>query len=553
MKIIEYLIDKKINIHSVPGSHNLPIYEIGERNSDLSLLSWRTEYGAFNGALGSAKSLGRPEIIVTIAGPGITSLTTIIGQAYSESVPLICIGVNNYKKDMDIEKGLIHEIADSRKLFDSITAMSVRAEDKEQLVDMIYYSVENSKKIAKPIYIEVPSEIFSQAFEENTEIIKKEKVIGYYEENDESKIEKIVTECAEKLNKAYLPIIHVGWGGQISDISEELMEICNICGVMIIPTVRARGLISEEYEYNAGAIWDRARQVTELAKKSDLVIAIGTRLSMLNTKNGTLPIEGDLYHINNDAKFFGVFYPDSVNLKYDSKKFLRLLLDKVKENKNEKRCQRIKKIVSQIREQWDSNFEKKVPVVSKLIKDIREAYLEDTNFIVDMCKEGYWLSRYINLNKRLIHQSPFYFGTLGASIPNAIGVSYNGTSNVVVICGDGGFAYGFNELATAKKYNIPIKILLFNNKRFDAIVYAHRIRYNNESNHYQLYNPDFRCISDAYNIEYYKTNYKDIKNTILKANKISNSYIIEVISEDIPMFTSVKWEDLDIDLQGDTI
>ncbi|GMQ55722.1 acetolactate synthase large subunit [Vallitalea sediminicola] len=548
MKIIDYLIDKKVNIHSVPGSHNLPLYEVGEKESDLKLLSWRTEYGAFNGALGSAKAMGKTEIITTIAGPGITSLTTVVGQAYAESVPLICIGVNNYKKDMDAEKGLIHEIADSRGLFEPITAVSVRAETGKELANMIYHFMENSKEIAKPIYIEVPSEIFSEAFENNAEITKECNILEEFLYENDDEIEKIVDECAKKLINATLPVIHIGWGGQLSDVSKELIEICNTCGVMVIPTVRARGLLEENYPYNAGAIWDRGRQVTEIAQKSDLVIAIGTRLSMLNTKNGTLPIEGDLYHIVNDSKFFGVFYPDSTNLKCDSKRFLKMLLEKIKGQKNEERCNRIKETVARIREQWDSKLEEKVPAVSKLMSDIREAYDEDTHFVVDMCQEGYWLARYIHMNRRLVHQSPFYFGTLGASIPNAIGVSYNKKSDVVTVCGDGGFAYGFNELSTAKKYEIPIKILLFNNKRFDAIVRAHRFRYNNESDHYQLYNPDFKCISDAYDINYYKTDYRGVKDTICKANKESKSYIIEVISDDIPMFNSIKWEDLNLNI-----
>ena len=487
-------------------------------------------------------------IIVSIAGPGITSFTTAIGEAYFESVPLICIGVNNFKVDLDVEKGLIHEMPDSRGLFDPITVVSVRAETEEQLANMIYHSVEKGREIAKPIYIEAPSDVFSAIFENNTVITMGNNILEDYLLEDDNEIEKIVEKCAEKLKQASLPVIHVGWGGQLSDVHEELIEICENCGVMVIPTIRAKGILEENNAYNAGPIWERARQVTEIAEKSDLVIAVGTRLSMLNTRGGTLPINGDLYHIVNDPKYFGITYPKAENLKCDCKKFLKLLSEKVKEQKNEARCEKVKTIVSSIKEQWDSKLEEKIPAVSKLMKDIKEAYDDDTHFVMDMCQEGYWLSRYIHANKRMTFQSSFYFGTLGPSIPMAIGASNSRNGNVVAICGDGGFIYGFNELASAKKYGIPIKILLFNNNRFDAIIRAHQARYKNESNHYQLYNPDFKGISDAFEINYYKTNYKEIKNTICKANKESTSYIIEVISDDIPMFNSIKWEDLNLKL-----
>src|SRR5215211_3358234 len=80
-------------VFGIPGVHTLALYDaLGE--SSLRHVLARHEQGVGFMADGYARATGKPGVAVVITGPGVTNIATAIGEAYTDSTPLLVISSN---------------------------------------------------------------------------------------------------------------------------------------------------------------------------------------------------------------------------------------------------------------------------------------------------------------------------------------------------------------------------------------------------------------------------------------------------------------------------
>ena len=77
-------------VFGIPGVHNLELYR-GLRLDRLRHVLVRHEQGAGFAAEAMRALSGRIAAAFVISGPGLTNVLTAVGQAYSDSVPLLVI------------------------------------------------------------------------------------------------------------------------------------------------------------------------------------------------------------------------------------------------------------------------------------------------------------------------------------------------------------------------------------------------------------------------------------------------------------------------------
>jgi acetolactate synthase-1/2/3 large subunit len=95
-----------------------------------------------------------------------------------------------------------------------------------------------------------------------------------------------------------------------------------------------------------------------------------------------------------------------------------------------------------------------------------------------------------------------YQGTLGSGFPTALGVKVaHPDQPVVAICGDGGFMFAVQELATAVQYGIGVVTLVFNNSAFGNVRRDQRERFGGRLLGCDLHNPDFLKLADAFGVQ----------------------------------------------------
>ncbi len=114
-------------VFGIPGVHTLELYR-GLVGSKIRHVLPRHEQGAGFMADGYARASGKPGVCFLITGPGVTNAATPIGQAYSDSVPMLVISSVNEVRHLGKGRGELHELPDQQKLMSACTAFSARAD-----------------------------------------------------------------------------------------------------------------------------------------------------------------------------------------------------------------------------------------------------------------------------------------------------------------------------------------------------------------------------------------------------------------------------------------
>ena len=100
-------------VFGIPGVHNIEMYRALSRSAIRHVLT-RHEQGAGFMADGYGRATGRPGVCFTITGPGLTNIMTPMGQAWSDSVPMLVISTALDAADKAFGRGRLHEMRDQR-------------------------------------------------------------------------------------------------------------------------------------------------------------------------------------------------------------------------------------------------------------------------------------------------------------------------------------------------------------------------------------------------------------------------------------------------------
>ena len=120
-------------------------------------------------------------------------------------------------------------------------------------------------------------------------------------------------------------------------------------------------------------------------------------------------------------------------------------------------------------------------------------------------------------------------GSMGYSLPAAIGAYYATKKKVICFCGDGGFQMNIQELQFLDREHLPIDIVLFNNQSLGMIRHFQEIYF--KENYFHTINkkgysaPIFKKVVEAYNIKYKRLTFKNV-NRIKMFDSTSTLYEI---------------------------
>ena len=96
-------------VFGIPGTHNLPIYAaLGK--SGIRHVTPRHEQGAGYAADGYARSTGRVGVAIVTTGPALLNIAAAVGQAYSDSIPMLVISPGMPLGHPASGNGTLHEM-----------------------------------------------------------------------------------------------------------------------------------------------------------------------------------------------------------------------------------------------------------------------------------------------------------------------------------------------------------------------------------------------------------------------------------------------------------
>ena len=502
-------------IFGIPGVHNVEMYRALPRSNIKHILT-RHEQGAGFMADGYARATGKPGVCFTITGPGLLNILTPMGQAWSDSSNLLVIASALDMADSAQGRGRLHEMIDQRAAAASVTNLHMRAYTPKDVRDGLARAFANfSSQRPRPAYLEIPLDILKVAAGE-----------GWHDRPLPRRAlpqpDQIATVVA-RLNAAKRPIIILG-GGAL-DCGKAALSIAEKLNAPVLTTTAGKGAISEDHPLAMGYRMGRLTAV-DFIKSSDAILCAGSQLSETDFWQDNIIIDRNLIRIDIDADSLAQPHTAEIAIQADAKATLEAIAVGLGPHSSTPK--------SEIAES-DRDFLRAVVTntkqkdILKVLEVIRNSLPRETIVCSDMTQIAYVANEAFQVYEPRTWIHPVGFGTLGFSLPAAIGAKFGKPQvPVAVLIGDYGLQYTLNELGTAAEHKLPLIILLWNNESLGAI-HDNMVSFGIQPNAVSLLNPDFQLLANAYGVHAEKPNsLKALGLAIAAALKAEGPTLIEM-------------------------
>jgi 5-guanidino-2-oxopentanoate decarboxylase len=436
-------------VFGIPGVHTLELYR-GLADSKIRHIAVRHEQGAGFMADGYARASGKPGVCVLITGPGMTNAATPIGQAYSDSVPMLVLSSVNATDDLGKGRGRLHEITSQQAAMAPLTGFSRTVRRAEELAPAYadaYRIFEAGRP--RPVHIELPLDLLAAAGPR----LGDRAAIARPPAPAPDQIAK----AAALIAAAQRPVIIAGGG--IVDHGDVVKALAEKIDAAVIPTVAAKGAVPDSHPLCVGSTLSLP-PTQELLRRADVVIAVGTELAETDSWMDRLPIDGNLIRIDIDAATLMRDYPPAVAIHADGATALAALTDAV----NGSRSALDRAELARVRGGIGPSLAPLQRKHARVLDALRETLPPDGIVASDMTQIAYTGCYYFRCERPRCWFHPLGYGTLGYALPAAIGAKLATPERATVaLAGDAGFLFTVQELATAVELGLPIAIVLWNN------------------------------------------------------------------------------------------
>lgn len=508
--ILECLKKEGIDtIFGYPGGAVIPLYDaLYDYSDDFKHIRTSHEQGLVHAADGYARSTNTVGVCFTTSGPGATNAITGIATAFMDSSPMVVI--SGQVPTSLLGKDSFQEI-DITGATLSMTKHNYLVRNTKELVPTIKeaFRVSNSGRKG-PVLVDVPKDLFLAEMDfsgEDYDLCQIDDYMDYksdFDLDDETNI-KLLNEAIDIIKESKKPIIYAGGGVKSSDSEEILEKFATKIDTPVLNTLMGLGNIDRKNELSLGMVGMHGSRESNLAlSNSDLVIAIGARFSdRVISKSSEFAKNAKIIHIDIDPSEISKNIESNVSLVGDVKLVLSLLIERVESKNNSNWKEEIKTFR---KSEGVQTYEFHPQNILKKINEKYETLKKPTVVVTDVGQHQMWAAKYWNFkgNKSFITSAGL--GTMGFGLGAAIGTKVgNVDKNVVLVTGDGSFRMNCNELATVANYNVPMLILLLNNRTLGMVRQWQKLFSNQRYSQTDINeNVDYVKLVNAYNIDGYK-------------------------------------------------
>ncbi|SFH10285.1 5-guanidino-2-oxopentanoate decarboxylase [Pseudomonas sp. NFACC45] len=483
-------------VFGIPGVHTVELYR-GLARSSIRHVTPRHEQGAGFMADGYARVSGKPGVCFIITGPGMTNITTAMGQAYADSIPMLVISSVQSRSQLGGGRGKLHELPNQSALVAGVAAFSHTLMSTAELPGVLAraFALFQAGR-PRPVHIEIPLDVLV----EEADALLATTPVNICRAGAAP---SAVAQMSAMLAKAQRPLILAG-GGAI-DAGRELTELAECLGAPVALTINAKGLLPSRHPLLIGSTQSLVA-TRALVAEADVVLAIGTELAETDydiTFAGGFEIPGALLRIDIDPDQTVRNYPPHLALVADARSASQALLNGLKQQSLTRRDSDWGQVrAARLRADLDRDWDVATRAQTLFIDTVLQA-LPDAVFVGDSTQPVYTGNLTFNPEhpRRWFNASTGY-GTLGYALPAAIGAwlggvdAGHGRPPVVCLIGDGGLQFTLPELASAVEAGVPVIVLLWNNQGYEEIK-KYMVNRAIEPVGVDIYTPDFIGVAKA--------------------------------------------------------
>lgn len=506
-------------IFAVPGEENLDVLD-SLKDSSIRLVLTRHEQGAGFMAATYGRLTGEPGVCMATLGPGATNLITPAAFAQLGAMPMVMI---TGQKPIKSSKQARFQILDVVELMRPVTKFTRQIVNGNTIAPLVREAFRLAiEERPGAVHLELPEDI---AHEDCNDIVFP--VVGH-RRPDATK--DSIAQAVQMIEAASRPLLLVGAGANRKRISLALTEFVDTTGIPFFTTQMGKGVINERHSLYLGTAALSENDFLHCAiDKADLIINVGhdvvEKPPFFMHHNGQQVI-----HVNfSPAEVDAVYFPQ-LNVVGDIADSVQQLAKKIQQ-KSHWDLTYFKKVKTEIETHLGKYFlDSRFPMLpQRLVHLLRDTLADDAIISLDNGIYKVWFARNYKCyaaNTLLLDNA---LATMGAGLSGAMMAKmvYPDTQ-VVAVCGDGGFMMNSQELETAVRLKLDLVVIILNDNAYGMIKWKQQgMGFDNFGLDYE--NPDFVGYAASYGANGYRIrgdeHFQEILSTCLGAEGV---HVIEL-------------------------
>jgi acetolactate synthase I/II/III large subunit len=477
------------HVFGYPGGAIMPVYD-ALTGSSLKHILVRHEQAAALAADAYGRVTGKPGVCIATSGPGATNLVTGIANAFLDSVPMVAItgqvasplmGTDAFQ-EVDIfgitlpivkHSFLIRSTADIPRVFAEAFRIATSGRPGPVLIDL---PKDIGVIAAVPHEVDLPDE-------------------------PEVEIDEAALAVANALiAEANSPVLYFGGGVAIARAERAVREFAKRSSIPAVATLKGLGGIPTDEANFLGMLGMHGTRAANMAVDNcDLLLCVGARFDDRATgKLDSFAPGAKVIHVDADAAEVGKLRVPQVALIGDMSTILDRLTAKPNIAEWSKQCRAQKEI-------WAARYDAPGQGIyaPALLKELSEAAGDGAIFTCDVGQHQMWVAQHCRFSRPQAHLTSGGLGTMGYGVPAGMGALLaEPEATVITISGDGSFMMNVQELATLRRYRLPLKIVLIDNSQLGMVRQWQELFFEENFSEIDLSdNPDFSEVAHAFGIE----------------------------------------------------
>jgi acetolactate synthase-1/2/3 large subunit len=497
-------------VFGYPGGAIMPIYD-ALYGAPVKHYLTRHEQGAGFAAVGYARSTGKLGVCFATSGPGATNLITSLADAMMDSVPLLAI--TGQVPTAAIGSDAFQEV-DVLGMSLSCTKHSYMVERAEDLAEILQEAIHLAQSGRPgPVLVDIPKDIQLAQVSYHPWLAQEEPLPSLSSEQVEN--------ANQLLAQASQPVAYIGGGVQMAEAQDQLMRFLNQSLMPAVSTLKGLGLVLPEYTYNLGMLGMHGTQAANIAvQECDLLVCIGARFDDRVTGNlAKFASKAKVIHLDIDAAEVGKRKPVQASLVADLKDSLPKL--------NPPKTNPLwLASVANLKQQhaWRYDYPGETVYAPYLLNKLSQLMPKNGVVCCDVGQHQMWVAQHMHFSHPSNHLSSGGAGTMGFGLPAAIGAQIARPDDfVITVSGDGSIMMNIQELATIRRNNLPVKILVIDNQRLGMVRQWQQLFFDGRYSETNLSdNPDFVQLAAVFGIA---------GQTITRADEVDDAVTKLVASE----------------------
>jgi len=455
--------------------------------SRIRFVSTRHEQVAAHAADGYARASGRPGVVLSHLGPGLTNACTCVANAALDSIPMVVIAgdVPSYYSGRHPHQEVnLHQDADQFQIYRPFCKRVYRVnrvEDLPRAIERAFHLSQAGRP--GPVLVDVPMDLFSadlsvDAFQQVPAAMAPPAL-------DASIAERIV----DALASAERPVLYAGVGVISARATAELAALAEALEVPVAHTLMGKGCLRADHPLLLGqsGFWGTPIS-NDKCRTADLIVAIGTRLAEANSSSWdprfTFSIPPTrLMHIDADEAEIGRNYPTELGAVADARLALAALAAAARGRSHRSRG-RLREEIARGRKAFAANWDHQwssdqFPLrPERILAELRKAVPDDGFIVTDVGWNKNGVGQQFPIDVPGAFITPSGLATMGFGPSAVLGVKMAHPDRAAVaLVGDGGFSTNPSVIATAMEADLPVVWLVMDNAGFGTIAGLEAMHY----------------------------------------------------------------------------